>query len=136
MLGLVKGFRCATDEKQSTKGVADDAQRGKVACGDVICPPRPAPSNVGSSPTPNNRHLKLQKRYHFEQSKSNQNIQYNLQELVMAGRRIAIVGIPVAAIGGYYFYAAGGDSKVAQKKAERLSTGNDKAELRLQADMN
>ncbi|CAF9937035.1 hypothetical protein IMSHALPRED_010993 [Imshaugia aleurites] len=36
----------------------------------------------------------------------------------MAGRRIAIVGIPVAAIGGYYFYAAGGDSKVAQKKAE------------------
>lgn len=43
-------------------------------------------------------------------------------QLTMAGRRIAYVGLPVAAIGGYYFYAAGGDSKVAQKKAERLFT--------------
>ena len=44
----------------------------------------------------------------------------------MAGRRIAIFGLPVVAAGGYYFYAAGGDSKVAQKKAERLSLGNHK----------
>lgn len=44
----------------------------------------------------------------------------------MAGRRIAYVGLPVVAIGGYYFYAAGGDSKVAQKKAERRFTGNHK----------
>ena len=44
----------------------------------------------------------------------------------MAGRRIAIIGLPVVAAGGYYFYAAGGDSKVAQKKAERLSFGGHK----------
>ncbi|KAF6229715.1 hypothetical protein HO173_011362 [Letharia columbiana] len=36
----------------------------------------------------------------------------------MAGRRIVYVGLPVAAIGGYYLYAAGGEPKVAQKKAE------------------
>ena len=44
----------------------------------------------------------------------------------MAGRRIAIIGLPVVAVGGYYFYAAGGDSKVAQKKAERLFFGDHK----------
>ena len=44
----------------------------------------------------------------------------------MAGRRIAIFGLPVVAVGGYYFYAAGGDSKVAQKKAERSSFGGHK----------
>lgn len=52
----------------------------------------------------------------------------------MAGRRIAYIGLPVAAVGGYYLYAAGGDSKVAQKKAERLSTGNRKNHLRLHAN--
>lgn len=52
----------------------------------------------------------------------------------MAGRRVAYIGLPVAAIGGYYLYAAGGDSKVAQKKAERLSTSNPKHGVRLQAN--
>ena len=50
----------------------------------------------------------------------------NQQTSTMAGRRIAYVALPVAAAGGYYFYAAGGDSKVAQKKAERLSIGTHK----------
>ena len=49
----------------------------------------------------------------------------------MAGRRIAYIGLPVAAVGGYYLYAAGGDTKVAQKKAERLSTGNLEDDVRL-----
>ena len=49
----------------------------------------------------------------------------------MAGRRIAYVALPVAAAGGYYFYAAGGDSKVAQKKAERLSIGTLKESFEL-----
>ena len=30
--------------------------------------------------------------------------------------------MPLAAIGGYYLSVSGGDAKVAQKKAERLST--------------
>ena len=47
----------------------------------------------------------------------------------MAGRRIAYIGLPVAALGGYYLYAAGGDSEVAQKKAERWFTGNHKSTL-------
>lgn len=57
---------------------------------------------------------------------SSHKIHFNSQLLAMAGRRIAYVGLPVVAIGGYYFYAAGGDSKVAQKKAERLFTDNHK----------
>lgn len=66
---------------------------------------------------------------------SSHKIQFNPQLFTMAGRRIAYVGLPVAAIGGYYFYAAGGDSKVAQKKAERLFTDNRKGHVRLQANM-
>ena len=54
----------------------------------------------------------------------------------MAGRRITYIGVPLAAIGGYYFYAAGGDSKVAQKKAERSFTGIPKFDSRSPAYTN
>ena len=41
----------------------------------------------------------------------------------MAGlRRAMYIGLPLAAIGGYYLSVSGGDTKVAQKKAERLPT--------------
>ena len=45
----------------------------------------------------------------------------------MAGlRRAMYIGVPLAAIGGYYLAVSGGDTKVAQKKAERLSTDHHK----------
>ena len=37
-------------------------------------------------------------------------------------RRTMYIGLPLAAVGGYYLSVSGGDTKVAQKKAERLST--------------
>jgi len=40
--------------------------------------------------------------------------------IAMSRRAILGVGIPLLGAGGYYFYSAGGDSKVAQKKAERI----------------
>ena len=39
-----------------------------------------------------------------------------------AVRRVMYIGLPLAAIGGYYLSVSGGDTKVAQKKAERLFT--------------
>ena len=74
-----------------------------------------------SSPTPNNKFPSTTKD--LLESSSTHSTQLNQQRSTMAGRRIAYVAVPVAAVGGYYFYAAGGDSKVAQKKAERSCIG-------------
>lgn len=75
-----------------------------------------------------------QPRHNFKRSNFYPPNRIRTAKSIMAGRRIAYIGLPVAAIGGYYLYAAGGDSKVAQKKAERLSTGNHNNHLRLRAN--
>lgn len=42
--------------------------------------------------------------------------------ITMSRRAIYAVGIPLLGAGGYYLYTAGGDTKVAQKKAERMNS--------------
>lgn len=42
------------------------------------------------------------------------------KSIAMSRRAIYAVAIPVVGAGGYYLYSAGGDTKVAQKKAERI----------------
>ena len=87
------------------------------------------------SNTKQQSHPELHKRPNFKRSNSYPRNIIRTAKSIMAGRRVAYIGLPVAAIGGYYLYAAGGDSKVAQKKAERLSTDNHNNHPRLQANI-
>ena len=112
---------------------SDEAQSGKVGCWDVIGSAKYSPSSFEVLPRPNNNSDTT-----YSSKPPNHQIPRNIKShslsYAMAGRRIAYIGLPVAAVGGYYLYAAGGDSKVAQKKAERLFTGNHKNFMRVRAN--
>lgn len=143
-------FQCSTYSKGEDKeidwtfgrrkeSVADEAQNGKAPCENVMGPPRTRgtfQASKFSNAKQSNGQQSPQIPYHSSKPfNSIHRIQIYQQQSAMSGRRIAYVGVPVVAIGGYYFYAAGGDTKVAQKKAERLSTGDHKTHLKLHANM-
>jgi hypothetical protein len=54
---------------------------------------------------------------HHKQSTTN----YKSQSSIMSNRALPVIGLAAAGGVGYYLYSAGGDPKLAEKKAERMS---------------
>ncbi len=116
------------DRWGSSRPIGGGPQRGKASAGRHACQcqalsqvPSGASSLIRCLATTNIRHF-----YTLQEKQSDYELlRSSPKSIAMSRRAIYAVAIPVVGAGGYYLYSAGGDTKVAQKKAERIYSLSD-----------